>query len=45
MLAPAVVAETSKVPAALATLTWLDDATPPLPPRASVPPLMVVAPV
>ena len=35
----------SKVPAALATLTWLEVATLPVPLSASVPPLMVVTPV
>jgi len=46
MVAPAVVAEMLNVPVALATLTWLDVAMlPPAPLSASVPPLMVVAPV
>ena len=45
MVAPAVVPDTSNVPAALARFTWLDDATLPVPLSASVPPLMVVAPL
>jgi hypothetical protein len=44
MIAPAEVAEMSKVPAAAATLTWLDEETLPLPLSAKVPALMVVAP-
>jgi hypothetical protein len=45
MLAPAVVAEISNVPAAFATLTWLDVAMLPVPLSARVPPLIVVTPV
>ena len=45
MVAPAVVPEMSNVPAALATLTWLEVATLPVPLSASVPALMVVTPV
>ena len=45
MVAPALVLEMSNVPAALATLTWLDVATLPVPLSANVPPLMVVMPV
>ena len=42
---PEVVAEISKMPAALATFTWLEDAMLPLPESASVPALIVVVPV
>jgi hypothetical protein len=45
MVAPAELFEMSNVPAALATLTWLEVATLPLPLSARVPPLMVVTPV
>ena len=44
-VAPDVVPEISKVAPALATLTPLDDAMLPMPESASVPALMVVAPV
>ena len=44
-IAPDVVAEMSNVPAAFATLTWLDDAMLPVPLSANVPALMVVSPV
>ena len=45
MVAPAVVPAMLNVPAALAKFTWLDAAMLPVPLSASVPPLMVVAPV
>ena len=45
IVAPAVVPEMLNVPAAFATFTWLDDAMLPVPLSASVPPLIVVAPV
>src|SRR5262249_61325704 len=45
MVAPAEVAEMSKVPAAAATLAWLEDAMLPVPLSARVPALMVVTPV
>ena len=45
MVAPAVVPDMSNVPAALAKFTWFDAAMLPVPLSASVPPLMVVAPV
>jgi hypothetical protein len=44
MVDPVVVAEMSKVPAALTMFTPLEDAMLPLPVSASVPPLIVVAP-
>ena len=45
MVAPAVVPAMLNVPAAAATFTWLDAAMLPVPLSASVPPLIVVAPV
>jgi hypothetical protein len=45
IVAPAVVAEISNTPAALATFTPLELAMLPAPDNASVPPLMVVVPV
>ena len=45
MVAPAVVPAMLNVPAAAAKLIWLDAAMLPVPLSASVPPLMVVAPV
>jgi hypothetical protein len=45
MVAPDEVAEMSKVPAATATLTWLELAILPVPLSANVPALIVVTPV